>query len=158
MRGIVLLGVIFLYCGGAIGAEPDPPVLTPQPVAAAKTPDRPLTFRDFLHDRAQMSAFGVGFSAKSFDLGQTLWHRANYQHFHEDWMPAQGPAGITLSVLGSEAGATFVQYRFYKAGHKRLAIATQLLSGAASALGSAYSFRHARIIHLPASSAPSRAR
>lgn len=147
---MLLLALLVLYCGTAVSAEPMPTAPTPELIATAnKRPQPALSFRDFLHDRDQMTAFGLAFGAKSFDLGQTLWHRANCQRFHEDWMPMQTPAGISLGVLGSEAGATFLQYRLYSSGHKRLAIATQILSGGASAVAIAYSFGHVTIMHFP---------
>jgi hypothetical protein len=103
------------------------------------------SFRSFLHDRPQMLAATVAMGSKSFDLGQTLWHRDHYQKFHEDWLPSQKPGWIALNMVGSQATATVLQYHLYKRGRKRLAIAVQCLSAGASVSGSLYSFSHVTI-------------
>lgn len=129
-----ILGAFFLLAG----------------LAWAELPDAPPTPVNFAHDRIQMSAALAGGLLHLCDLGQTIYHLDQTTWFHgkayhgrETWLPTQNQGVIAASLLGSAAATTVVQYRFYRGGHPRLAVATQVISGAISA-AAIYSSFHSK--------------
>jgi hypothetical protein len=111
-------------------------------VSFAQLPQAPglePTRSDFFHDRAQMSVAAGAFALRAIDLGQTMYHLnrtvwvdGKAYHGRETWLPTQNKGVIGVALLGSGALTTFAQYKLYRGGHKRMAIATQLVSAAIS--------------------------
>lgn len=101
----------------------------------------------FFHDKAQMGAAAMGMSLRAIDLGQTVyhlnqttWYEGKAYHGRETWLPTQNKSAISVAILGSGALTTYGQYRLYRAGHKRMAIAAQLISAGISSVAIYKSF------------------
>ena len=101
----------------------------------------------FFHDKAQMGAAALGMSMRAIDLGQTVyhlnqttWYEGKAYHGRETWLPTQNKGAISVAILGSGALTTYGQYRLYRAGHKRMAVAAQLISAGVSSVAIYKSF------------------
>lgn len=101
----------------------------------------------FFQDRPQMSAAGVAMTLRAADLGQTLyhlgqttWYEGRVYHGRETWLPTQNKAAISAAVVGSGLLTTYGQYRFYRAGHPRLAMLTQVISAGVSSVAIYHSY------------------
>lgn len=102
---------------------------------------------DFFHDKAQMSAAALGMTMRAADLGQTMyhlnqttWYEGKAYHGRETWLPTQNKGAISLAILGSGALTTYGQFRLYRAGHTRMALAAQLISAGVSSVAIYRSF------------------
>ena len=102
---------------------------------------------DFFHDKTQMNAAALGMTLRAVDLGQTIyhlnqttWYEGKAYHGRETWLPTQNKGAISLAILGSGALTTYGQFRLYRAGHKRMAFAAQLISAGVSSVAIYKSF------------------
>lgn len=112
----------------------------------AQLPDAPST-ADFFHDKAQVSAAAVSMTLRVADLSQTIhhldqstWYQGKEYHGRETWLPTQNHAAIAAALLGSGLLTTYGQLRLYRSGHKRTAIAVQMVSSAISGVAIYRSF------------------
>jgi hypothetical protein len=114
--------------------------------AFAQVPE-PAARTSFFHDQTQMTAAGFAMTMRVADLAQTIYHMdqssvydGTVYHGRETWLPTQNKGVISAALLGSGVLTTFGQYRLYRNGHKRTAIAVQLISAAVSGLAISRSF------------------
>jgi len=115
-------------------------------LAVAQLPEN-ASASDFFHDKTQMSATAFAMTVRIADLGQTMhhldqstWYAGTEYHGRETWLPTQNKGLISAALLGSGALTTYGQFRLYRSGHKRTAIAVQIISSAISGIAIYRSF------------------
>jgi hypothetical protein len=115
-------------------------------LAVAQFPESP-TASDFFHDKTQMNAAAFAMTLRAADLGQTIYHMdqstlyaGKEYHGRETWLPTQNKGLISIAVMGSGALSTYGQFRLFRTGHKRTAVALQLVSAAISGVAIYRSF------------------
>ena len=114
--------------------------------AVAQLPEAP-TASEFFHDKTQMSAATLAMTLRAADVGQTIyhlnqstWYAGHEYHGREDWLPTQNKGLISAALLGSGVATTYAQFRLFRSGHRRTAVAVQVISAAISGVAIYRSF------------------